>query len=384
MVLSVCNLIMIFDFGDNMNIDSYMPVKIYSGEKCLLKHGDVLSKFGSRCFIVTGKSSAVNSGALNDAITVFNKNSIEYTVFDEIRENPLTDCCKRAGELAAEFNADFILGIGGGSVLDATKAIAIFAVNPDMSHLDIYSRSVPSQHLPVILVGTTSGTGSEVTGVSVLTNADTHMKKSISGADCYANVSFCDYRYTKSVNTSVRISTALDAFSHAVESFFCVNENNLADLYSVKAMEILADYIIGGRFDKLSDKDYENLYAASLYSGLAINISGTCFPHTVGYFFTENYNIPHGIACALLLPHFILRAKKYCPERVEALLKVLKCDFEDVINSIKSLIDVELKYSLSEAESISERWKNGVKNFDRTPGGFTSSDAYAALKDLIS
>lgn len=367
-----------------MNLNSYMPVRIYSGENCIVNNNEVFADFGSRCFIVTGKSSAVRSGALDDISSALNMNDIKYTVFDEIKENPLTDCCKKAGDAARLFSADFIIGIGGGSVLDAAKAIAIFALNPDFEHSDIYNRKIPSLHLPVILVGTTSGTGSEVTGVSVLTNADTHMKKSISGADCYADIAFCDYRYTQSANTSVRVSTALDAFSHAVESYCCRNKNELADIYSEKAISLLGNYIINGKFEELNAEDYETLYVASLYAGLAINISGTCFPHTVGYFFTENYNVPHGFACALLMPEFLDRAKKYCPERVEAILKMLNCDYEALITSIRNLCDIKLEYSSEDAEKVSFRWKNGVKNFDRTPGGFSYNDAFDALKNLIS
>ncbi len=367
-----------------MNIDSYMPVKIYSGENCILKNYTVFKKYGSRCFIVTGKASALKSGALDDVISALQKNNIEYTVFDEIRENPLTDCCRRAGDTAIAFNADFIVGIGGGSVLDASKAIAIFASDAAMRHTDIYNRSVPSLHLPVILVGTTAGTGSEVTGVSVLTNSDTKLKKSISGADCYADVAFCDYRYTKSVNINTGASTALDAFSHAIESYFCVNENELADVYSLRAISILSDYILNNRFDSLTDIDYEKLYCASLFAGLAINISGTCFPHTVGYFFTESYNIPHGYACALLLPQFLLRAKKYCPERFRTISEIIGCDADKLTDSIKALVNVKPVYSAADAENISERWRNGVRNFDRTPGGFTAEDACNALKELIS
>lgn len=367
-----------------MDFNLYMPVRIISGINCVVENFNYFSSKGKRCLVVTGKNSAKESGALDDAVNAFKKCGIEYRIFDKISQNPLTDVCREAGNEAIALNADFILGIGGGSVLDAAKAIAIFACYPEMKHNEIYLRKTPSSHLPVILIGTTSGTGSEVTGVSVLTNSDTGIKKSISGPDCYADIAFCDYRYTKSVNTDVRISTALDAFSHAAEAYLSANNNEAVDAFALKSISLSASYLLDMKFDSLSDEDFEKLYLSSVFAGLAINTAGTCFPHTVGYYFTETFNVPHGKACALLLPEFFDRAKKNCPERLSAILSVLGCDYEKLIGCIKSLSAVKLDYSEADAEKVSLRWKDGVKNFDRTPGGFTYIDAQNALKALIS
>lgn len=366
-----------------MNINMYMPVRVFSGKGCLDKHFNEVLRFGTKCLIVTGKNSAKISGAFDDTVRLLNKFGIVYKVFDAVTQNPTTKCCKTAGDMAKEINADFVFGIGGGSVLDAAKAIAIFAANPDMKHDEIYNRSIPSSHLPVILVGTSAGTGSEVTGVSVLTNSITGMKKSISGADCYADVAFCDYSYTESTNIKTRISTALDAFSHALESYLGNVNNDIVALYALKSIELSAPYVLHSDFTSLSDNDFETLYVSSIYAGLAINIAGTCYPHTVGYYLTESFNIPHGMSCAMLLTGFLKRAKKYCPDKVEAMLKVANCSFDDLINSINKLIDVDIAFSESDAEKVGERWKNGVKNFDRTPGGFDYKLAISALKELF-
>lgn len=363
-------------------LNENFPVKMFLGRGCLKNNSDLFSDFGKKCLIVTGKSSAILSGALKDVTDIFEISCISYEIFDEVEPNPLTLTCKKAGDLAASINADFILGIGGGSVLDASKAIAIFASNPDLSHSKIYERAIPSAHLPVILIGTTSGTGSEVTGVSVLTNADTGLKKSISGKDCYAEVVFGDYTYTMSTPEDVRISTALDAFSHAVEAYLSSTANSDVLYFSSRALSYLKKYITSGSFSSLNDEDYESLYIASVYAGLAINLAGTCFPHTVGYYLTENYGIPHGRACAAFFPVFAARAKKYCPERFEAILKILDTDEKSLIENIIRLTDINIKIEKSEAQRISLRWKNGVKNFDRTPGGFTYKDAESALLSL--
>ena len=368
-----------------MQIDSYMPVKVICGKDCLLNKGSLISSLGKKCIIITGKSSAVISGALEDAKKVLNECNIEYIVFNGIEPNPETATCKKAGDKAVKFNADFVLGIGGGSVLDASKAIAIYALHPEFEHADIYNRPVPSSHLPVVLVGITAGTGSEVTGVSVLTHSDTRLKKSISGADCYADISFCDFSYSASTDIETRISTALDAFCHAFESYVAESANDLSQLYALKALSIVGRYFIDGRIAaSLNQEDYEKLYIASLYAGLAINISGTCFPHTVGYYLTENFNVPHGKACAVFVGDLIERTKKYCPHKLEAISECIGTDIQVLEAAIKKHSSIDVSVSETELTEICKRWEAPVRNFDRTPGGYCAEDAFRNLRRLLS
>ncbi len=362
-----------------MNINTFMPTKVISGKDCLRNNSHLIAKFGNNCLLVTGKSSAKLSAALDDIISILTSNNIKYSIFDQIEENPQTITCHKGGKIAQEMKSDFIIAIGGGSVLDAAKAIAIFAENSSFSHTDIYNRQIPSKKLPVILIGTTSGTGSEVTGVSVLTNSDNGLKKSISGEDCYADISFCDYSYTKSTPINVRISTCLDAFCHAVEAFVASTSNNLVEVYSLKAISIMGKFILNSDFTNLTDEDFEELYIASLFAGLSINIAGTCFPHTVGYYLTEKHSVPHGRACACLIPVLLDNAKENCPEKIEAILKILNCNMIELKNTVKTLSDIRINISDEEAEAVSLRWKDGVKNFDRSPGGFSYIQAKKAL-----
>ena len=365
-------------------MESYMPVRIISGKDCLINKGGCIKKFGKKCLIVTGKASAIKSGALSDVKKLLDSIEIEYQIFDKIEPNPGTLTCKEAGECAKKYGADFIFGVGGGSVLDASKAVAIFASNDFNCHGDIYNRITPSAHLPVILLGTTAGTGSEVTGVSVLTNSDTGIKKSISGEDCYADISFCDYKYTISASKDTRISTALDAFCHASEAYVASSSNSLSEAYSLKALSVLGEFFLSDKIaGELGDVDFEKLYLASLYAGLAINIAGTCFPHTVGYYLTENHNVPHGKACAVLFPALLRKAKKYCPEKLGAMLEIMNTDSDTLLRSIKKYSEIDVKVCRKEVSEIALRWQSGVKNFDRTPGGFTYVEAEEALSEII-
>lgn len=368
-----------------MDFNIYMPVRIISGENCVIKNSLEFSKLGKKCLIVTSRTSAKKSGALDDVITALNNENIEYAIFDEITENPLVSTVIKAGEKAREFGAEFVIGIGGGSPLDASKAVAICAENPDYDIKGLYSRHIPSKALPVVLVGTTSGTGSEVTGVSVLTNDEDGMKKSISGADCYGAVSFLDPKYTCSMNYDITVSTALDAFAHAVEGWFAPACSDLLTQYAKMALPLIYNGLKYFEETKQlpDEKLREDLYYGSIYAGLELNVCGAAFPHTVGYVLTENFGIPHGKACTAFMPYLLEKAKKYKNERYCELLEILGDSEENIINVINRLTSVKnLTMTDEQIEKWCSRWVNGNKNFDKTPGGFTMDEAEKVLRML--
>ncbi len=368
-----------------MDFNIYMPARIISGENCVIKNSAELRKLGKKCLIVTSRTSAKKSGALDDVITALNKENIDYSLFDEIAENPLASTVIKAGEKAREINAEFIIGIGGGSPLDASKAVAICAENPHYDIKGLYARPIPSNTLPVALIGTTSGTGSEVTGVSVLTNDEDGMKKSISGADCYSAVSFLDPKYTCSMNYDITVSTALDAFAHAVEGWFSPLCSDLPTQYAKMALPLIYNGL--KHLDETKalpdEKLRADLYYGSIYAGLELNVCGAAFPHTVGYVLTENFGIPHGKACTAFMPYLLGKAKKNKNERFCELLEILDDSEENIINVITRLTNVKnLNMTEAQIKEWCSRWVNGNKNFDKTPGGFTKDEAEKVLRML--
>lgn len=364
--------------------DLYLSTKIISGENCVKENENIFASFGRKCLIVTSKTGAIKSGALHDVTASLDRLNISYEVFDEIRENPLVSTVIEGGKKARAFGADFIIGIGGGSPLDGAKAVAICALNPEFDIDGLYNRQIPAKALPVILIGTTSGTGSEVTGVSVLTNDKNMQKKSISGADCYAAVCFCDAKYTHSMNYDITVSTALDAFAHAVEGYFSGRFNSLANIYAEKAIPMLYKALkaLNESNNEPFDEMREQLFVGSLYAGMELNICGAAFPHTVGYVLTEEFGVPHGKACTAFMPLLLMKAKRGDVEKFHMFLRLVGENEEKVINTIKSLTNVKIEASDEDIEKWCSRWANGNKNFDNSPGGFDYKEAEKAIKDL--
>lgn len=360
-----------------MSDSVYMPVKCFWGKNSVEENSAALCGLGKSCLILTGKSSAEKSGAFADAVKALEKEGIAWSQFNGIGENPLISACHAAGEAARKTDADFILGIGGGSVLDAAKAVAIYASNADLSPIDIYKREYDSAPLPVALIGTTAGTGSEVTAVAVLTNDETGIKKSISGPDCYAAISFCDPKYTTSLPYKATVSTALDAFAHAVEGFFTPKGEGVLRLFAEKCIPELYNCLKTlSKTDSVPAELREPLYYSSIYAGLVINNCGTAFPHPLGYVLTENYGIPHGMACAAFFAPYIDRCAEYAPEKFSDFVSMTE-DITAVKSVIASLTDLKgIKITSEEAEKYALRWQSVIpRNFTASPGGLTQKEA---------
>ena len=367
-----------------MDFNLSIPAKVRSGAGVVEKNTALFASLGKRCLIVTGGKSAVLSGALADVTAALKKENIAFTVFDRIGPNPLLSACHAAGALARESDAEFLIGIGGGSALDAAKAAAVFAANPDFSPTDIYTKERKSV-LPFLLIGTTAGTGSEVGKVSVLTNDETGRKKSISGDDLYPVLTFADPRYTASMPFSVTVSTALDALSHASEGYCSPKCSDIPSLFAEKAVAMIWDGLTKLQKTKAlpDETGREQLYYGSLYAGITLAYCGTAFPHPMGYVLTENYGTPHGFACAAFLPEFFERAAQFTPERCKKLLDCMGTDLKGFSDTVHELTELgDLRMTPDEIESYCTRWDTALpNNFKFSPGGFTKEDAKQMLTE---
>lgn len=274
-----------------------IPVTIVNGRGCVrARLGEFVHE--KHALIVTGRRGAAACGALEDVTDVLTSLGTAYTVFDKASENPPLSMTYEGGQLAASVGADLVIGIGGGSAMDAAKAIAAFAANPGIGEMDLYDaakRTVPS--LPLLLLPTTSGTGSEANPYAVLTLPDGVHKKTFTARCSWARAALVDPEYTASLPRETTISTALDAFAHAMESYLSPKSNDTSRLLAVYAGRGIWDVLTEFPFE-FTAAHREVLCSASCAAGAAISITGTGFPHPLGYSLTLLYGIPHGRACA--------------------------------------------------------------------------------------
>ena len=321
----------------------FMPVKLYTGDGCIAKEKALFQELGKRCLLVTGQHAAEKSGALNDVKELLQQENIEFFIFNDIHQNPSVESCIQAGKSARDNSADFIIGIGGGSAMDAAKAAAVFAANPKLDEEGFYSRQWQKEPIPVLLVGTTSGTGSEVTKVSVLTDSR-HRKHSIKDDRLFAIASFGDSRYTLELPLPDPLLAASEGAA-------------------------------------LTPQQREQLYHASIFGGLAINSTSTCFPHNVGYFLTERYGVPHGFACATFLPDLLYYEKEFDPSYTEGFYQEVGLKEDALLTLIEKCLP---KHTISMAEEeilqLLPRWENNG-SVNNTRGSVNTAFILQFLKD---
>ena len=363
----------------------FVPTDLRIGRGCVADAGEMLCELGHRCLIVTGKTAAKRSGALDDVCAVLNDAGIGCTLYDHIAQNPTVASCAEAGQIAFRGDAGFILGVGGGSALDAAKAVAVFAANPDLSEKDLYAYAWRNAPLPVVCVGTTAGTGSEVTSVSVLTNA-AGRKQSIRDDRLYPVLSLGDARYTRSLPEQFACSCAADAASHCIESFFSTQHTAISRMFALRGASLLAPLfrrICADGVQSLTEDEREQLYFASICGGYAISVTGTAFPHAMGYFLTEEHAVPHGVACAVFLPAFLRHASASDAASAQAWIDGTSCTIGEWISLLQRVTPTcNVQLTDAEIEALRPRFTNH-RGLVRSPGRFTADDALDVIRRLF-
>lgn len=368
-----------------MDFDFYMPVRVMSGRDCVLKSGSFLSRFGKKALIITGKTSAKKSGALSDILKVLEEENIKAEVFDKVSANPLLSVCAEAGETAKRINADFMIAIGGGSVLDCAKAAAIFAENEFEAAEDIYKKDFKNAPLPLVVIGTTAGTGSEVSPTAVITVDSVMEKRSITGDMCYPAAALCDPKYTYNLPRDITVSTALDAFAHATEGWFSKKRNTTVEIFASKCLpetfKVLKTLACG---EELTEELRDSMYYCSLFGGMILCI-GTTFPHLLGYTLTDKRGVPHGQACAVFDKCLIEFCTRNAPEEAEKYFKLLGSSPAEVSAVLGKLISIPEKICFSEEEinKYSKTWTDENPKLKNVFGDFKRENAVEIFKSLF-
>ena len=302
----------------------HMPTRVIMGERCVLENPQELI-LGKRALIVTGKSSGKKSGALDDVINVLGNEKIPYHVYDKVENNPEINDMAQGGRFARECGCDFIIAIGGGSPLDAAKAIGVYAANEprkngDFGLYDIFKGSYKNKPLPMVAIPTTAGTGSEVTPYSILTLHKEKTKKSFTCVDSFFKTAFLDGRYTLNLPIQIARNTAVDAMCHLIEGYTNKKSSLVSDYMALEGLKIFGTYLENLESGNLTTEICTKLLWASTLGGIVISQTGTTIVHSMGYELTYFKDIPHGMANGYLLYEYLKRVEG---ERVKDCLDAL-------------------------------------------------------------
>lgn len=233
----------------------------------------------------------------------------QVTVWDGVKPNPDIKDLHTATASLRELNIGCVVGLGGGSALDAAKVLATTIPNPaEPSLLSVFRHKTAPEwalRLPLIAIPTTAGTGAEATPFATIWDHEKNKKHSLAGDFVYPNVALLDATLTLSLNEDDTLYPALDALSHALESLWNKNRSQISRLYAYKAIKLWNKAFPKIRQNPGNQSIRNDLMIASTLAGIAISQTQTAIAHAISYNLTLKYGIPHGLACSFTLPFLI-------------------------------------------------------------------------------
>ena len=284
--------------------------RIAFGSGMLGKLPEFVREIGSvRPLIVTDKGIR-DAGHLAHAQAFLKEAGIDALIFDGVQENPTNACISACRDFAAEAQVDALIGLGGGSSMDTAKGCNFLLTNGgEMKDYHGYGKAEKPM-LPFIAIPTTSGTGSECQSYALVSDDATHVKMACGDAKALARVALLDPDLTASQPRRVAVFTGLDALAHAVETAVCLSRNPISKIHSMESFRLLAQSIEEVFSGDVPISDRSNMQMGAALAGLAIENSMLGAAHACANPLTAFYDMTHGHAVALMLPHVIRFNKK--------------------------------------------------------------------------
>ncbi len=279
------------------------PNLVIIGYNAIKSLKDVVAWFNCLRPIVITDPGLVKAGVVKQVQEVIRECVTEVDVYSDIESDPSIHTAVRCAKAVKEGKYDLIVALGGGSPIDVAKAASILVTNEGKLEDYLGIELVPNRGLPKIVIPTTAGTGSEVTNVSVLSIPEQKTKKGIVSRYLFADAAIVDPGLMLSVPPHITASTGMDALTHAIEAYVSRFSTPWSDMYALEAITIIGKYLRRAVMDGGNIKAREKMAIASTYAGLAFGNAATGMVHGIAMSLGGLFNIPHGVANAVMLPY---------------------------------------------------------------------------------
>ncbi|MFI3313321.1 MAG: iron-containing alcohol dehydrogenase [Eubacteriales bacterium] len=333
-----------------MNFQYNLPVNLIFGRGNVNMVGEIVAQYGKKVLLVTGTGSTKKSGLLDRVLGLLNDAEVESVVYDRVTQNPLTTTAMDGAHLAQINGCDVVLGVGGGSIMDCAKAIAFLTVNDGDINDYIFNRKVSNVALPIVLVPTTCGTGSEGNGFAVLTNPENGDKKSLRCNAIVAKASIIDSTVMETMPKHILASVGFDAFCHCLEAYISKISQPMSDMMAVCGMNLVGESLVA-LYKGTSDPElWDKLSFASTLGGMVIHTAGVTVSHGMEHPASGLRNIVHGKGLAALTPAIMKKTVDAIPEKAAVISKSIGGkDASDCVQAIETLLaDLDLTVTLGE------------------------------------
>lgn len=331
-----------------------IPRDLYFGEDAVdyLKNAK-----GSKAIIVIGSERLIKDGTVPKVKENLKEANIETRVFCGVENDPSVETVRKGVEMMNEFNPDLIIGIGGGSPIDAAKAMWIFYEYPEFTFEEAakpFNLPELRQKAKFIAIPTTSGTATEVTSFSVITDNETGVKYPIADYNITPDIAIVDTNLVQTMPKSLVANTGMDALTHAIEAYVSNARNPITDALAMKSIEM----VVANLYDSFEGKNQarKDMHIAQNLAGMAFSNAILGIVHSMAHKTGKIFDIPHGLANAIYLPaaiQFNAKTAKYAYADIARRLGLVGNTEDELVESLVKLVK-DLRDKMGMANSLKE------------------------------
>lgn len=378
-----------------------VPHAVYSGENSLDNIKKIVSDNGVNKIAVFTDKGIVNAGLLNYPMSFINETGIETIILDELPPEPTYTQVQNLVDEFKESKADFIIAVGGGSVMDTAKLASVLATNEYGVHELLDNSSLAKKSIKTLMIPTTAGTGAEATPNAIVAVPEKELKIGIVNEEMISDYVILDPIMIKNLPRKIAAATGVDALAHAIECFTGNKANPFSDIFALEALDMILNNIVQACDDSEAMDAKNKMLIASFYAGVAITASGTTAVHALSYPLGGKYHIAHGVSNAILLAPVMRFNEPVCREKFAKVYD--RCIHENktcttveeksqfIINLFEKIIKhLDIPTSLStfgvpasDLDSLVNAGMEVTRLLDNNMRKVTPEDAYKIYKEII-
>jgi alcohol dehydrogenase class IV len=364
-----------------MNFQFGIPSFVTFGEGCTDGIGEMVQGLGGKRVFCVYDKGVKSAGIVDGIVDKMKSAGIEVIEYDKVLPNPPDTLVEEAAELARKADIDVMVAIGGGSAMDCAKAINILLTNP--SPINQYNgiNLVKFPTKPLIAVPTTSGTGSEVTAFSIITDTTNIKKMVIGGQFVGATFALADPLLTVGLPSKITASTGMDALTHAIEAYVSKGAMIPTDVYSLKAIDLIFNSLAEATLNGSNIQARTDMLLGSMLAGFAFNSAVLGLVHSIAHPLSAHCGLPHGVANAVGLPHVMAFNAEVVPERTKDIALAMNLDVVGLSPVDASKVAVEKIKALSKEISIPSLKELGI---DKDIFPTIAKDAIAEISTMFN
>lgn len=313
------------------------PNKIITGEGALELAASNIENLGTKALIVTD-NMMVKLGNLKKVTEILDKLNLKYEIYSDVNSEPTNVMVEKGKEIYINSNCDFLISLGGGSPIDTMKAIgAVISNEGEIS--DLLGKAIENELPNMVAIPTTSGTGSEATQFTIISDINKGVKMLISSPVIMPNLAIVDPVFTMTAPPIVTAATGIDALTHAIESYTSRKSQPMSDSFAISAVKRIFKYLKTAYTQGNNKEARTEMSIASLEAGIAFNNSSVTIVHGMSRPIGALFHVPHGLSNAMLLEKCLNFAKDGCEDKLAQLAKAIGIENLGVKESAEAFIE---------------------------------------------